>query len=268
MDWLLLLPAIGKRMRRTPTLQDRLALREKPSQPAIMFQTWGDLLFLHWEYDADQVQRTLPPGLYVDTFAGRAFLGVIPFFMKNVRPSFLPSIPGLSNFLQLNVRTYVYDDTGKPGVWFYSLDCNLPLAVWGARKFFFLPYFHAELAARVETGSMNYTSRRQGTHEDRTTQIHYTPGTAPSEAQPESLEFFLIERYVLFSFATARRALYSVRVYHTPYRLASARLEEYDTTVLGLDGFSVPANAPAHVVFSPGVDVSIYGLERCGDARG
>ena len=52
-----------------------------------MFQTWDDLLFLHWDVDPDQLQRTLPDGLKVDTFEGKAYLGIIPFYMKNIRKS-------------------------------------------------------------------------------------------------------------------------------------------------------------------------------------
>ena len=74
-----------------------------------MYQRWRDLLFLHWEYPAAAIQETLPDGLFVDTFGGKAYLGIVPFFMKNIRPVFLPAVPGLSNFMEVNVRTYVYD---------------------------------------------------------------------------------------------------------------------------------------------------------------
>ena len=119
-----------------PGNQARLALREEPAAPPVMYQTWSDLLFLHWEWDATEIQRTLPPGLFVDTFGGKAYLAVTPFFMNNVRASFLPEIPGTANFMELNVRTYVYDQTGRAGVWFYSLDCNQSLAALLARTFF------------------------------------------------------------------------------------------------------------------------------------
>lgn len=101
-----------------------------------MRQRWEKLLFLHWAWDAAEVQRTLPLGLTVDTFEGRAWLGVVPFFMRDVRPAWVPSVPGISNFLELNVRTYVFDGRGRPGIWFYSLDCNQRLAVRAARTFF------------------------------------------------------------------------------------------------------------------------------------
>ena len=81
-----------------------------------MYQQWRDLLFLHWEYSAAAIQATLPDGLFVDSFDGKAYLGVVPFFMRNIRPRFLPAVPGISNVMELNLRTYVHDPAGVPGV--------------------------------------------------------------------------------------------------------------------------------------------------------
>src|SRR5690606_19660805 len=105
------------------------------------------LLFAHWHVDPALVQATLPTGLYVDTYEGHAYLGIVPFAMERVRPARLPALPWFSSFLELNVRTYVHDADGRPGVWFYSLDCNQPLAVTYARWRYHLPYQHARMAA-------------------------------------------------------------------------------------------------------------------------
>ena len=48
--------------------------------------------------------------------------------------------------MELNLRTYVHDDSGNAGVWFFSLDCNQPLAVEIARRAFHLPYEHAVMS--------------------------------------------------------------------------------------------------------------------------
>jgi uncharacterized protein len=98
-------------------------------QSPVMFQRWLHLLFLHWPVEPRTIQSTLPPGLQVDTFSGQGWIGIVPFFMRGVRPVGLPSIVGPSNFLELNLRTYVRDRDGRPGIWFYSLDANQPLAV-------------------------------------------------------------------------------------------------------------------------------------------
>ena len=164
-----------------------------------MFQSWRDLLFLHWEYSVAAIQATLPDGLFVDTFAGKAYLGIVPFFMRNIRPRFLPAVPGISNFMELNLRTYVYDRSGVPGVWFYSLDANQWLAVKIARQLFHLPYQHAQMkSSRTPEGRIRYESLRNGKRANGASCLfEYAPGLELPQPSPDSLEFFLVERYRL-----------------------------------------------------------------------
>ena len=132
-----------------------------------MRQRWNNLLFAHWPVPPDAVARTLPAGLEVDTFHGQAWLGVVPFYMDRVRVRTLGqrtlSFPTTRAFPELNLRTYVRSRrTGKRGVWFYSLDAGSPLAVFGARIFFSLPYFPAAMTyGQTSDGTVTYTSRRR-----------------------------------------------------------------------------------------------------------
>ena len=110
-----------------------------PERRWSMQQQWANLAFLHWEISPAVLQETLPADLEVDTYDGRAWLGVVPFDMKGVTPRHVPRFKPLTDFPEINVRTYVIKD-GKPGVWFYSLDVTSPLPVSVARRFFLLPY--------------------------------------------------------------------------------------------------------------------------------
>src|SRR5262245_4554326 len=110
-----------------------------------MRMSWHDLLFAHWPVPVAAMRALVPAPLEVDTFDGAAWIGVVPFRMTRVGPLWLPPIPGVSSFAELNVRTYVTRDD-KPGVWFFSLDAANPLAVRTARRFFHLPYFHAAMS--------------------------------------------------------------------------------------------------------------------------
>ncbi|TLD68657.1 DUF2071 domain-containing protein [Phragmitibacter flavus] len=242
-----------------PGWDAQLALRERlMTRSHAMTQTWSELLFLHWKYDPEVVQATLPKGLKVDTFDGAAWMGIVPFYMNKVRPRFLPSVPWVSFFLELNVRTYVRDEQGRPGVWFYSLDCNQPLAVWTARTFFHLPYEHARMGAlKGEDGTVRYDCRRSGA--ESASRYEYRIDALSSTAEPGTLEFFLVERYLLF--ANSPRGIRSGRVHHDPYPVANAGLDVWDAMPLVQAGFSDPGREPDHVCGSRGVDVRIYGLE-------
>lgn len=254
-----------------PDLTQRLAARMRPAGNPVMYQQWRDLLFLHWEYPAAVIQATLPQGLFVDTHDGRAHLGVVPFFMQGIRPRFLPAVRGISDFMELNLRTYVHDRAGVPGVWFYSLDANQWLAVKIARRFFHLPYEHAAMqSSRTLEGRIRYESRRTGARADGTRCVlEYAVGAELPEVAPESLEFFLVERYRLYS--RAPEGLRRGAVFHDRYPLRRAEVSAWDENLLRLDGFTPTGRPPDHVLMSRGVDVTIFPLERVAgipDAEG
>lgn len=239
-----------------PTLDQRLAVRDRPRGIPVMRQRWSKLLFLHWRVDPDFLRPRLPAGLHLDLHEGQAWLGVVPFFMERIRPVGLPPVPGLSWFLELNVRTYVHDDQGVPGVWFFSLDCNQPLAVEIARARFHLPYEHAAMQARQED-AIHYTCRRKS--EPDTASFSYRPDGPASVAEPGSLEFFLAERYLLFS-ASPEGRLHTGRVHHPPYQLQPARCERWSTLPIHWDGIDLPESPPESALFSEHVDVSVFPL--------
>jgi uncharacterized protein YqjF (DUF2071 family) len=246
----------------SPSIEQRQAVRTDPFGSAVMYQQWRDLLFLHWEFPAAAIQATLPKGLFVDTHDGKAYLGVVPFFMRNIRPRFLPAVPGISDFMEMNLRTYVHDRAGVPGVWFYSLDANQWLAVKIARRFFHLPYEHAEMkSSRTAEGRIRYESLRTGARANGSRCVFdYAAGAGVPQPEPGSLEFFLVERYRLYS--QARDGLRRGAVFHEPYPLCRAELAAWDENLLPLDGFAPTGRPPDHLIMSRGVDVTVYSLER------
>lgn len=246
-----------------PSMAHRLRERERPRAPCVMYQEWRELLFLHWAVDVAAVQARLPESLRVDCFDGKAWIGVVPFFMRGVRPRGLPSVPGVSDFLELNLRTYVVDKQGRPGVWFFSLDTSHRLPVWIARKFFHLPYCHARMgASESEVGIEYHSSRRMLAGWDEAQVYRWSRRGAVREAEPGSLEFFLVERYRLFSHDARRDRLYSGQVHHAPYQFCAVDLQAYSKRLFGLNGLETPLGAPDSVIASPGVPVSIHALSR------
>lgn len=228
-----------------------------------MRQRWAGLLFLHWPVDPALIAARLPAGLHVDTFEGQAWLGVVPFFMERIRPVGLPPLPWLSWFHELNVRTYVHDESGNPGVWFFSLDCNQPLAVEIARRGFHLPYQHAVMRSEISEGRIRYSSRRKAPAA-REAEFDYATPQVTHPAVPGSLEWFLVERYLLFSTnpTNPTGALFCGRVHHQPYQIAAADCTRWSTEPLRLNGFPEPSETPPSMLTAATVDVTIFPLRR------
>ncbi len=243
-----------------PTQEQRQALRNRPPGIPVMKQRWAGLGFFHWEADPEMIAARLPAGLHVDTFAGKAYLGVVPFFMERIRPTGLPPLPWLSWFHELNLRTYVHDDAGNPGVWFFSLDCNQPLAVEIARRAFNLPYQHAAMSSSVADGIIHYRSRRKASPLPAA-EFSYPLPQNPQPAAPGTLEWFLVERYLLFS-ADAQGNLHTGRVHHTPYLIEPMPAGKCSTTPFALNGFPEPEAPPVSLLTATPVDVTVFPLRK------
>src|SRR5438046_7317157 len=133
-----------------------------PSSPWVMTQTWNNLLFAHWPVSAETLGEKIPKGFELDEFDGQAWVGIVPFYMTNVSPRGVPALPWISEFAELNVRTYVRV-AGDPGVYFFSLDAANPVAVGIARTMVYLPYFSAEMKVEERDGWIHYESQRSPT---------------------------------------------------------------------------------------------------------
>jgi uncharacterized protein YqjF (DUF2071 family) len=190
-----------------------------------MRQSWHDVLFAHWPVDAIRLRDVVPAALPLDLFDGQAWLGVVPFHMTNVAPRAWPALPWVSAFAELNVRTYVRV-ADKPGVYFFSLDASNPLAVGAARLLFHLPYYTASMRVRHHGEDVLYESRRHtDQHRPAMFQARYHPVGPVRTPRIGSLEYFLTERYCLY---TVQRALpRRLEIHHPPWSLqdADARID-------------------------------------------
>jgi uncharacterized protein YqjF (DUF2071 family) len=221
-----------------------------------MHQRWTNLLFAHWPVRPEALRPLLPPSLVIDTFDGDAWVGVIPFHMGNVRPRGVPPLPGLSAFLELNVRTYVrYRE--HTGVWFFGLDASNPLAVRAARAAADLPYFDARMRMDIAAdGSVHYRSDR--THRGAppaSFEGTYRPDGDARPAAPGTLEHFLVERYVLFS--ASPRGLLDVKIAHPPWPLQRAVARIARNTMGEAAGVAL-SGTPRHLHFAARVDVRTW----------
>jgi len=214
-----------------------------PSSPWVMTQVWHDLLFAHWPIDAAVFRAKVPSEFELDLFEGQAWIGVVPFHMSDVSPRGVPSLPWISAFPELNVRTYVRVG-GDPGVYFFSLDATNPIAVAVARTMFHLPYFRADMKVAERDGWIEYTSRR-ATNSGPAVEFvgRYRPVSAPEPPVNGTLEYFLTERYCLFTVDASSRA-YRCDIHHPPWPLQRAEAEISINTMASAAGVQLPALAP------------------------
>jgi uncharacterized protein YqjF (DUF2071 family) len=252
-------------------------------------ERWQDALFLHYEADAIQLQNLLPPGLVVDTFEDKAYVGVVALSEIGITPAiwFLPC--WLKRLLSLshhavNVRTYVrpeyangVSDEEAAGIYFFTLDCSHVLPAIGARLLFNLPYRLANMMRRLVWNNDNGTTRHywfQSTRWGTSAQLDVEwkiDNDAAAPALQNSLGTFFVERYCLYNTAgtflrimPGIHGLWCGSITHAPWPLQQVQVGRLFNTVLG----AVPGmnrailsnnkdDPIAH--FSPGVsDIRFY----------
>lgn len=221
-----------------------------PTRGWIMGQTWEDLLFAHWRVPAEAIRKHVPAGLEVEEHDGSAWIGVTPFRLTGLRARGMLPIPYVSSFLELNVRTYVRADD-KPGIWFFSLDTSSRVAVEAARRTYKLPYFHARMSAAKRGEWTDYECSRID-EAGRVFSGSYRPNGAVFNAEPGSLEWFLTERYCLYT-STGERA----DIHHELWGLQPAEAEIGLASIAPLE---LPGGPLLH--YSRRQDVVIWPLER------
>jgi uncharacterized protein len=207
-----------------------------PESPWVMTQTWHDVLFAHWRVEPAGLRASVPSELEIDLFDGQAWVGIVPFHMTNVAPRGVPSIPWVSEFPELNVRTYVRVGD-RPGIYFFSLYAGSAVAVAAARTLLNLPYYTASMNVAPWANGISYHSIRTDAPAARFTATYEASGRV-FHSNPGTLEHFLTERYCLYHFDHSG-APYRLNIHHPPWPLQHAHTHITLNTMLDGQGLSL-----------------------------
>ena len=229
----------------------------------LMKQEWHDLLFLHWQIPVSLIRQKIPKQLEIDTYNDAAWIGIIPFQMKRLRPSFACSLPPISNFTEVNLRTYVKDKYNRKGVWFFSLDTQNLFGNWIARSFFHLNYRYAKTKFIKDTQDECICKSNIPNTElnEQIYQWRYTNDSLMPSKNPESLEFFLTERYRLFSYNNKKDILLTGTLSHEPYKLIRPKLIRYSADLFASNGINSKNTYPESILACRQTNVSVYSIE-------
>jgi uncharacterized protein YqjF (DUF2071 family) len=229
-----------------------------------MYQTWTWLSFLHWSYDPAAVQRLLPDSLRVHPFEGRAWVGVTPFLMEDLRTPVAPALPWFTSFPETNVRTYVRGPDGREGLWFFSLDAARLEPVLVARSTYALPYMWSRMRVERDGLVMRYrSSRRWPGHAPAVSRITVEIGAPLQPGELAELDHYLTARWQLYTRFKSAAVLARAVVEHPPWPLYRGTVRELEESLVAAAGLPAPKGDPV-VHWSPGVRTRISGLRPLG----
>ena len=228
----------------------------------VMIQRWRRLSFLHWPYRPDVIAGVLPAGLEPDVVEGRAWVGIIPFDLS-IRLPGTPTVPWMSRFGEVNVRTYVVGPDGGRGIWFLSLDAARLGPVLVARRTYRIPYQWARTTIVERDSRIRYRVQRRWPRTRAALDVIVERRDRIEDL--DELERFLTCRWRLYGprplgLPADRIRYWSSEVDHPPWPLHRAAVRWIDERLIESTGLPPPVGEPL-VHASPGVHVR-FGARR------
>jgi uncharacterized protein len=215
-----------------------------PTKRWVMYQEWHNAVFAHWKVEPDIIRQFIPNTLEIDLDQnGESWVSIIAFKIKNIRPRYLPAFAPISNFDEINIRTYVrYND--KAGIYFFKLEANNKISCHLARMYSQLPYRYSKITPKSSTYSSYNENRGDSLYIDF--DIH------ARQKAPGRLDRWLTERYIFFQ-DNNKGLINELEIHHYPWPLFHAtanscivEYEQYNTFF---------RKQPSIVHYSPGVQV-------------
>lgn len=221
-----------------------------PSGRWAYYQEWNEALFLHWKVAPATIQPLIPDSLTLDTFEGVAYVSLVAFRMQNIRTRHLPAISWISDFAEINVRTYI-DQGHKKGVYFLSLEAEKGLSALIARQLSGLPYTKSS----IHRDSRHYKSNhpQKGFHLDVAFEAT-DPITAKSK-----LDRWLTERYC--AYFEEKERCYRYDIHHPEWPLRHVALHQMDLKYT--IGSLALSDTPDLSHYSEGVQVLTWRKTKC-----
>ncbi|MGQ3013406.1 MAG: YqjF family protein [Flavobacteriales bacterium] len=217
------------------------------------YQEWNRVLFLHWKVAPELLQPHLPAGLPADLYEGQAWVSLVAFTMEHIRPRLLPAFSFISDFHEINLRTYV-THKNKPGVYFLNIEAGKALSAQVSRALSGLPYEKSEIVRKTDATRHIHRSvfQRKGFYLNADLQLR---GTQESRT---ALDSWLTERYCLYQEQNGR--LYSYDIHHAEWPLRRIEISDIQLDYhIGALHFQYPADL---VHYSDGVQVLAWGQKN------
>ncbi|HTQ51478.1 MAG TPA: DUF2071 domain-containing protein [Candidatus Acidoferrales bacterium] len=211
--------------------QERLLSRR--GEP-LFFAGWERALMIHFEVDAEALQRDVPYQL--DLYEDRAFVSLVAFTLHKMRPRWGGALAArmlrpIATHAFLNVRTYVCHG-GEPGIHFLAEWLSNRLAVKLGPATFSLPYHHGHIAYHHdwENGAVRGEVADVGSGNKLAYRAELSRPAAFRPCESGSFDEWLMERYTAFNSAGGRKRFF--RVWHPPWLQHPAKLTLLDNSLL------------------------------------
>jgi uncharacterized protein len=188
--------------------QSRVYHRWAPERPWGVAQTEQDVLFLHYQVDADALRRLVPSVFDLQMPSGNAWVGIMALTMADVQFRAVPfRLPrAMRRFPEVDLVTYV-SYQGRKGVYFFSIESARrwlsPPVRWSTG----LPYLYSGLRIDRVGDSVQVTSGPRSCQGAATAvlDLTYCPRQGGESLDPDSPIRELVEQFSAFGMDASGR---------------------------------------------------------------
>ena len=206
------------------------------------YQEWNNAIFLHFEANIEELEKLVPKDLEIDTHEGKAYVSIVPFTMERIRQRNIPAFSPISNFHEVNIRTYV-KYKGKTGVHFLSIEGAKRSSCFVAKALSELPYRYSPM----ERTSKTFKSKNKKYKDSL--KVKFKIG--PTVNNKSSLELWLTERYALFQHT--QNSINEFEIHHIEWPANQIEIEELQVNYSRFK--NLISSKPTIVQYSTGVQV-------------
>jgi hypothetical protein len=223
---------------------------------------WRDLLMLNYEVDPAILQKCIPAGTELDSFAGKTYVSIVGFRFCRTKLFGRLSIPLHTEFEEINLRFYVKRREGdeiRRGVVFIAEIVPKRAIALAARFFYNENYVCRPMAHRVHADESKMELEYEWGRERQRCKIQAVAKGSPSLPSEGSLEQFITEHYWGYSRQRAGRVA-EYHVSHVPWKVWNANQAEFSGNASDLYGNELSqlfAKAPASTFIADGSPVQV-----------
>ena len=220
-----------------------------PTEKWKFYQEWNNAIFLHWQVELSELKKFVPKEFEIDLFEGKPWVSVVAFTMEKIRPKNLPYFPPISNFDEINIRTYIKANN-KTGVYFLSLEGGKSLSCKVARGVSKLPYRFSEIKR-----TKNQYESKNSEFNDKLN-IQFTVGKEITKKT--ELEKWLTEKYALFQ--DTEKSINEFEIHHLEWTVNEINLKNLEINYPRFN--KLIKNEPNKIQYSKGVKVVAWGKNK------
>ena len=222
---------------------------ELPNEKWKFYQEWNNAIFLHFKVNLEELIKHVPKELEIDLFQGEPWVSVVAFTMEKIRPKNIPAFSPISNFHEVNIRTYVKMNN-KTGVYFLSIEGGTKLSCKIAKFISDLPYRYST----IERTSKLYSSSNLNFKDE----LCFEFEIGKQIEQKSKVDNWLTERYALFQ--ETDNYINEYEIHHLPWLINNVEVKSLKCNYPRFK--NLLNNKPDKMQYSKGVKVIAWGKNR------